>query len=239
MTGSVPEIEELFPSRPPPIKRTSPDEQLTTKATQPPRPTATGVDFFTPDTGNTGNLFRRPEPVNPLPVRMGRLGPRDSMWARASFHTFLNTNIALCRLTDDTISHLPENSILQAHQRPKGAVMLASRALSSADEGGPAPKKLRATTRGVEKAPKSVAAADDARSKKARARPALTLVNLFSSAGRRPQPTATSSRHVPATGNRSDRDGNAPGGGTRRSARLMSTGGKPPIPSKVGGLISW
>ncbi len=70
--------------------------------------------------------------------------------------------------------------------------MLASRALSSADEGGPALKKLRSTTRGVEKAPKSVAAADDARSKKARARPALTLVNLF-----------------------------------------------PPIPSKVGGLISW
>jgi anaphase-promoting complex subunit 3 len=116
--------------------------------------------------------------------------------------------------------------------------MLASRALSSADEGGPAPKKLRSTIRGVEKAPKSVAAADDARSKKARARPALTLVNLFSSAGRRPQPTVTSSRHVPAAGSRSDRDGNAAGGGTRRSARLMSTGSKPPIPSKVSSLLS-
>jgi hypothetical protein len=115
--------------------------------------------------------------------------------------------------------------------------MLASRALSSADEGGPALKKLRSTTRGVEKASKSVAAADDVRSKKARARPALTLVNLFSSAGRRPQPTAASSRHVPAAGSRSDRDGNAPGGGTRRSARLMSTGTKPPIPGKVCGLI--
>ena len=82
-TGSVPEIEELFPSRPPPIKRTCPDEQLTTKTAQPPRPTATGAGFFTPDTGNSGNLFRRPEPVHPPPVRMGRLGPRDSMWARA------------------------------------------------------------------------------------------------------------------------------------------------------------
>ena len=81
--GSVPEIEDLFPSRPPPIKRTSPDEQPTTKATHPPRPTATGMGFFTPDNGNSGNLFRRPEPVNALPVRMGRLGPRDSMWARA------------------------------------------------------------------------------------------------------------------------------------------------------------
>ena len=115
--------------------------------------------------------------------------------------------------------------------------MLASRALSSADEGGPAHKKLRSTTRGVEKASKPLAAADDARSKKARARPALTLVNLFSSAGRRPQPTATSSRHVPTTGYRSERDGNVSGGGTRRSARLMSTGTKPPIPSKVGGLV--
>ncbi len=113
--------------------------------------------------------------------------------------------------------------------------MLSSRALSSADEGGPAPKKLRATTRGVERASnKSVAAADDARSKKARARPALTLVNLFSSAGRRPQPTAVSSRHVPVAGGRSDRDGNTPGLGTRRSARLMGNGNKPPIPGKVG-----
>jgi anaphase-promoting complex subunit 3 len=140
------------------------------------------------------------------------------------------------RLTDDTVSHLPEISILQAHQRAKGAALLSSRALSSADEGGPAHKKQRSTTRGVEKASKSVAAADDAHSKKARARPALTLVNLFSSAGRRPQPTATSSRHAPAAGSRSDRDGNAPGGGTRRSARLI-TRSRPPLPSKVGGLI--
>lgn len=86
--GSVPEIEDLFPSRPPPIKRTPPDEQQQqqqppTRATHPPRPTATGMGFFTPDNGNSGNLFRRPEPPNALPVRMGRLGPRDSMWAGA------------------------------------------------------------------------------------------------------------------------------------------------------------
>ncbi|KAH9028166.1 TPR-like protein [Lactarius hengduanensis] len=177
--GSVPEIEELFPSRPPPIKRTSPDEQLTNE------------NDSTPNS--------------------------DRHW-----------------LTDDTVSHLPDISVLAPHQRAKGAaIMLSSRALSSADEGGPAPKKLRATTRGVEKASnKLVAAADDARSKKARARPALTLVNLFSSAGRRPQPTAVSSRHVPVAGGRSDRDGSAQGVGTRRSARLMGNGNKPPIPSK-------
>jgi anaphase-promoting complex subunit 3 len=115
--------------------------------------------------------------------------------------------------------------------------MPSSRALSSADEGGPALKKLRSTARGVEKASKLLAPADDARSKKARARPALTLVNLFSSAGRRPQPTAASSRHAPAAGNRSDRDrdGNASGAGMRRSARLNN---KPPIPSKVSVPVS-
>ena len=159
------------------------------------------------------------------------------MWAGHDNYTlYLNSNIVPHRLTDDTVSHLPEISILQAHQRAKGTAMLSSRALSSADEGGPAHKKLRPTTRGVEKAFKSVAAADDAHSKKARARPALTLVNLFSSAGRRPQPTATSSRHAPAASNRSDRDGSAPGGATRRSARLMGTGSRPRIPSKVGEL---
>ena len=242
-TGSVPEIEDLFPSRPPPIKRTPPEEQQQqqqqppTRATHPPRPTATGMGFFTPDNGNAGNLFRRPEPPNALPVRMGRLGPRDSMWAEHNNYTlYLNSNIVQHRLTDDTVSHLPEISILQAHQRAKGAAMLSSRALSSADEGGPAHKKLRSTTRGMEKAYKPVAAVDDAHSKKARARPALTLVNLFSSAGRRPQPTATSSRHAPAASNRPDRDGSAPGGATRRSARLMGTGSRPRIPSKVGEL---
>jgi anaphase-promoting complex subunit 3 len=156
------------------------------------------------------------------------------MWDKSQLLSSSDSNNILSRrLTDDTVSHLPEISILQAHQRAKGAVMPSSRALSSADEGGPALKKLRSTARVVEKAPKSVAAADDARSKKARARPALTLVNLFSSAGRRPQPTAASSRHAPAAGNRSDRDGNASGAGTRRSARLMGTNNKPPIPNKV------
>ncbi|KAI0262925.1 hypothetical protein BC834DRAFT_367675 [Gloeopeniophorella convolvens] len=213
--GSVPEIEELFPSRPAPIKRTSPDEQLPPKATQPSGPTTTGIGFFTPDTGNAGNLFRKPEPVNILPLRMGRSGPRDSI------------------VTDDTLSFLPEVSLLQAHQRAKGAAMFSSRALSSADEGGPAPKKLRPTTRGTDKATKPVLPADDARSKKARARPALTLVNLFSSsAGRRHQSTAVSSRNVPVAGSRSDREAGAPGLGTRRSARLMGSGAKPLAPGK-------
>lgn len=90
--GAVPEIEELFPSRPPPIKRTSPDDQLTTKTTQPPVPTATGAGLFTPDTGNAGNLFRRQAHVDALPVRMGRLGPRDSMWASTQLYPIFHTD---------------------------------------------------------------------------------------------------------------------------------------------------
>lgn len=87
----------------------------------------------------------------------------------------------------------------------------AVRPLSSADEMGPVPKKPRSTTR--QRAPPSSTAADtnmqtsksagallqgvaDDRSKssKARARPALTIANIFSSPGRRAQQAATSSR---------------------------------------------
>jgi hypothetical protein len=69
------------------------------------------------------------------------------MWAKAQLHSFLISTVVPHRFTDDsnTVSHLPEISILQAH-----SVLLA-------DEGGPALKKLRSTTHGVEKASKSVA----------------------------------------------------------------------------------
>jgi anaphase-promoting complex subunit 3 len=75
--ASIPEIDELFPPRPPPIKRTLPEEPQ-----QKPVPTTTGVGFFTPDTGNAGNLFRswKLDPTQPQPFRMGLpIGPRDSM----------------------------------------------------------------------------------------------------------------------------------------------------------------
>jgi anaphase-promoting complex subunit 3 len=63
--GSIPEIDELFPPRPPPTKRTPPEDPQP----KPTGPIASGAGFFTPDTGNAGNLFceRR---HNQLPFRM-------------------------------------------------------------------------------------------------------------------------------------------------------------------------
>jgi len=75
--GSIPEIDELFPPRPPPIKRLSQDELQIR-----PIPAATGAAFFTPETGNAGNLFRgwKPEPSAPQAFRIAPpAGPRDSM----------------------------------------------------------------------------------------------------------------------------------------------------------------
>ena len=72
--GSVPDIDEIFPPRPPPVKRAPPEDVQTKTAA----PVATGAGFFTPDTGNGGNLFRtwKPDVSQPQPFRMA---PRDSM----------------------------------------------------------------------------------------------------------------------------------------------------------------
>jgi anaphase-promoting complex subunit 3 len=75
--GAAPEIDEIFPPRPPPIKRTPP-EDVQPKSV----PVATGAGFFTPDAGNGGNLFRtwKPDITHPQPFRMAPPpGPRDSM----------------------------------------------------------------------------------------------------------------------------------------------------------------
>ena len=83
--GNVPEIEELFPSRPLPVKRTPHDEPPPAFKMPPPpqAPVASGAGLFTPDAGTSnggmGNLFRKHD-VKPL-----RLGPRDSMSVLVSF----------------------------------------------------------------------------------------------------------------------------------------------------------
>ena len=124
---------------------------------------------------------------------------------------------------------------------------------------GPVPKKPRSTVR--QRAPPSSNAADtniqtsksagallqgvaDDRSKssKARARPALTIANIFSSPGRRAQHAATSSRS--AAQNNAGVGGNtnvnvnskkepAAFGLARRSSRLMGTK-QAKVPPKVG-----
>ena len=77
-SGSIPEIDDLFPPRPPPIKRPPPEDHHIKASV----PTATGASFFTPDTGNAGNQFRglRPEPPKLRVFRMAPpVNPRGSM----------------------------------------------------------------------------------------------------------------------------------------------------------------
>lgn len=123
----------------------------------------------------------------------------------------------------------------------------AVRPLSSADEAGPVTKKLRSTVR-QRTAPPSTTAADThhvkpsksagslpavpgpagdrTKSSKARARPALTIANIFSSSGR-PAQTAAASYRSHAVG-----IGKPPtGAAARRSTRLQSGGSKA---AKVG-----
>ncbi|EGO20998.1 hypothetical protein SERLADRAFT_452141 [Serpula lacrymans var. lacrymans S7.9] len=213
--GSFPEIDELFPPKSVPVKRTAPEEQAQLKPA-PSIPTATGAGFFTPDVGSTGNSHRgwKPEPQAPQPFRMGPPPlPRDSLAA------------------NDTSIFPVDNSFLQvqAHLRPSrtqatvvgSAQATTSRPLSSADEAGPVHKKLRSAVRKpsaeVVKS-KAVKSTVDEPLKKARARPALKFANFFSSSGRRSQPV--SSTRTTLAG-KSERPVNS-GVPIRRSTRLMS-----------------
>lgn len=95
-----------------------------------------------------------------------------------------------------------------------------SRPLSSADEAGPLPKRLRSTARHAEAAKaKSTKVPDDDSSKKARARPALIFANIFSSSGRRSQPVTTV-RSIAGVG-KSNAPTSAINLATRRSTRLL------------------
>ena len=142
-------------------------------------------------------------------------------------------------MSNDTF--FPDNSI-QVHRISRsqptnsGPIQApASRPLSSADEAGPVPKRLRSTTRQPEAVkPKSSKSSLDDPLKKARARPALSFANIFSSSGRRSQPT-TSSRTNLGPGKSNAQPSHIP---TRRSTRLLSgTGTKLPHASKVSILI--
>ncbi|TFK42994.1 hypothetical protein BDQ12DRAFT_677146 [Crucibulum laeve] len=188
MLGSVPEIDEIFPPRPVPLKR-GPPEEVPVKSI----PVATGAGFFTPDTGNAGNLFRswKPDISQPQPFRMAPpLGPRDSIATNDSFN--------------------PDNSF-QQHRPTRSQPVNSgasqpqiSRPLSSADEAGPMPKRLRSTTRQPEATKPSKSIADD------------------------PLKKTTSSRTTTGLG-KSNAHPSVTGIPMRRSTRLLSgTGAKPP-----------
>ena len=133
----------------------------------------------------------------------------------------------------------------------------AVRPLSSADEAGPVTKKLRSSVRQRTAPPSSnavdsnvnlkpskstgtlLAGADDrSKSSKARARPALTIANIFSSSGRA-QTTATSRLHAAGTAisKHSREQQPVAGPGTRRSTRLNSGTNNKPAATKVSILL--
>ncbi|TFK55248.1 TPR-like protein [Heliocybe sulcata] len=178
--GTVAEIQELFPAKPPPVKRAPamPPEAFPNRHI----PMATGVGFFTPEAGTSTGLFRQPQPF----VLGMHSTPREGLGPNDTFNV--------------------ENSMLYPELRPNRQQPAQSsqtnhppmaRPLSSADESGPAQKRLRGATRqraGDEL--KSSRSSDD-RSKKSK---------------------TTSTRNVPGA-LKSDRE---PSLGTRRSTRLLS-----------------
>ena len=114
--------------------------------------------------------------------------------------------------------------IINAH-----SIQPASRPLSSADEGGPVPKKLRSTSRQPEALkPKPIKFSLDDPLKKARARPALSFANIFSFSGS--QSTTSSRANLPPGKNNTQPTA---GVGTRRSTRLLSGTGTKSHSSKV------
>ncbi|KAJ6546518.1 hypothetical protein DFH09DRAFT_1507211 [Mycena vulgaris] len=189
--GSIPDIDELFPPRPPPIKRTPPEDSQP----KPIIPVASGAGFFTPDTGNAGNLFR---PTHPLPFRMGPAGPSDSI---------------------DLSLYPPDMNFQPVHPPGRSQPLSTgstqphtSRPLSSADEAGPVAKKLRSAAPQPEMArsSKPLKITVDEPLKKARARPALKFSNLLS-LGQAASGTGKSNNHSLASST-----------ATRRSTRLNS-----------------
>ncbi|KAF5387124.1 hypothetical protein D9615_001841 [Tricholomella constricta] len=196
--GSIPEIDEIFPPRPHPVKRTPPEDAQGKSV-----PVTSGAGFFTPDPGNAGNMFRtwKPDPSQPQPFRM--VPPPVHRVSRSQ----------------------PTNT------GPPQAPIL--RPLSSADEAGPNPKRQRSTARqpeGVKNSLPSKLNVDDPL-KKARARPALSFANIFSSSGRRSQPTTSSRTAGVGKSNAQPVVSHVP---TRRSTRLLSgTGTKQPHVTKL------
>ncbi|EIN03626.1 TPR-like protein [Punctularia strigosozonata HHB-11173 SS5] len=223
-TGLAPEVDELFPTRPPPVKQGPPSEVPPTRPPAQPVPVASGAGFFTPagPANAAGNLFlRHNQPLQPF-----RMTPGNESLPDNSIQTSIRPNRIAGIMP-------PPPAPLNAHTQPSAPVPapqpVPPRPLSSADETGPVTKRLRQTstrrngqnaaaTDAVKPTPPSTLDTDDT-SKKARARPALTLANIFSSSGRRSQPKAAAA---------SAKNGREPAAAvTRRSTRLLNGGSKP------------
>ncbi|KAG6332033.1 hypothetical protein ID866_7053 [Astraeus odoratus] len=206
--GTAPEIDEIFPPRQLPVKRTAPEEPPPIKMHS--GPTTTGAGFFTPDAAQNNLLRSRKN--NPQPFRMEvPTGQRE----------YVASNDSLFR-TENSFIHPPTRN-LRTENAPAGPSQPVARPLSSTEETGPVQKRLRPTTRqrSIEVAkPKSSKVIVDEPQKKARARPALTFANIFSSPGRRSQPVQNSKTAVGTGKNERSLGNNVLG--PRRSSRLLS-----------------
>ncbi|KAM6500894.1 hypothetical protein JOM56_003908 [Amanita muscaria] len=202
--GCVADIDEIFPPRPPPVKR-GPLEEPQIKTSM----TSANAPFSTSDSGHTA--LRNPT----APTTQRTNVPRELSIANDAAPSLEST------------FHRPR----QKQTNAAVSQMQASRPLSSADETGPLPKRLRSTNKHADTAKqKSVKVAEDDSSKKARARPALIFANIFSSSGRRSQP-ATTVRSAAGSG-KSNATAAAINLATRRSTRLLggATTKQPYIP---------
>lgn len=131
--GTAPDVDEIFPMRPAPVKQGPPEEPPLAKALS--GPTATGIGFFTPDLTANTTLLRGRKNV-PQAFRMDPpLDPRDTIATNEPFFH-----------TENSFLHpLPRNSKFEP--AGPGPSQPAARPLSSADETGPAQKRLRSTIR--------------------------------------------------------------------------------------------
>lgn len=243
-SGNVPLVDAILPPRPPPRPPAPGEETLF-------RPVATGSGFFTPAAGSNGNLFRlwKPDTIS------RPSGPRDSLYVPCCVQiyrclTCFRSTVDSSFFADDSFQFkAPALPASRSQPGPADSVQPpAVRPLSSADEMGPVAKKLRSAVRPRVPPPSSAAdsnlkpsksagalpegADDRTKSSKARARPALTIANIFSSPGRRVQHAATSSRSTTATAKQPA----ATLGLTRRSSRLQlgTSNAKAKPPPKVG-----
>ncbi|KAF7304666.1 TPR-REGION domain-containing protein [Mycena kentingensis (nom. inval.)] len=164
--GAVPEIDDIFPHRPPPVKRAPPVDSHP----RPMVPSASGAGFFTPgaESGSSGNLFRHAPQPQPF-----RIVPNDSI----------------------DISFQPQDTTFQQVASARSQHANASRPLSSADEAGPVAKKLRSAAPHAEssRSTKPPRLTVDEPQKKAGARPSqyfLPFSSLTLSPPRHGQPMA-------------------------------------------------
>ncbi|KAJ8597890.1 TPR-like protein [Rhizopogon salebrosus TDB-379] len=207
--GTAPEIDEIFPVRPTPVKQGPQEEPPPLKALS--GPAATGAAFFTPDVTMNTTQFRGRKNA-PQAFRMDPPpDPRDPITTNETFYHTENSFLQIP----------PRNSKLEPAL--PGPSQPAARPLSSSDETGPAQKRLRSTIRQKSTEtiiPKPSKLIVDETSKKARARPALKFANIFSSPGRPSQPIIPS-RTITGGGVAKSERGNATIA-PRRSTRLLS-----------------